>query len=96
MLHLKSPSRFLAACFAVAGLFLMSSRAMRADDLTYTFSGVASGTIVGPTALSSSTFSNQNFSIRFTEDPAIVTGSGGYYLLSSVSGMFTEAALRRR
>jgi hypothetical protein len=93
MLQLKSPSRLLPVWFAIAGgLLLISTRAMRADDLTYTFSGVASGAVVGPTALSSSTFSNQNFSISFTEDPTTVTGSAGYYLLSSISGAFTEGS----
>ncbi len=93
MLHLKSPSRLLPIGFAVAGSFLISSRAMRADDLTYTFSGVASGEVVGPTALSSSTFSNQNFSISFTGDPTDVTGSAGYYLLGPISGTFTEGSV---
>ena len=69
-----------------------STRVMRADDLTYTFSGVASGAVVGPTASSSSTFSNQDFSISFSEDPTTVTGSAGYYLLSSISGAFTEGS----
>jgi PEP-CTERM motif len=93
MLQLKSPSRLLPVWFAIAGgLLLISTRAMRADDLTYTFSGVASGAVVGPTALSSSAFSNQNFSISFTEDPTTVTGSAGYYLLSSISGAFTEGS----
>ena len=94
MLHLKSPSRFLPLCLAIAaGCLLLPTRAMRADSpLNYTFSGVASGSIVGPTALSSSTFSNQTFSISFIEDPAVVTGSAGYYLLSSVNGTFTEGS----
>lgn len=92
MLHLKSPSCFLPACAAVAaGCFLFQANVMRADPLLqYTFSGVASGSVVGPTALSSSTFSNQAFSISFIEDPALVTGSAGYYLLSPVSGTFTD------
>ncbi len=60
--------------------------------LDYTFSGVASGTIVGASVLSSSTFSNQNFSISFIEDPSTVTGADGYYSLSSISGTFTEGS----
>lgn len=94
MLHSHSPSRLPLACLAIAaGCLLAPARNLRADPLlTYTFSGVASGSIVGPTALSSSTFSNQNFSISFTEDPSTVTGSAGYYLLSSISGTFTEGS----
>ncbi|MGA8937832.1 MAG: PEP-CTERM sorting domain-containing protein [Acidobacteriaceae bacterium] len=94
MLHSKSPGFSLLACAGLAGgLLLASSTAMRADSpLDYTFLGVASGSIAGPTALSSSTFSNQDFSISFIEDPANVTGSAGYYLQSSISGTFAEGS----
>lgn len=92
MFPLKSPTLSLLLVAGVAvGLLAGSCVPMRADSLlNYTFSGVASGTIVGPTALSSSTFSNQSFSISFVEGAADVTGSAGYYLLSSVRGTFTE------
>jgi len=95
MFHFNSPSRLQVACMALAaGCLLAPAHVLRADPLlTYTFSGVASGSIVGPTALSSSTFSNQNFSISFIEAPTTVTGSAGYYLLSSISGTFTEGSV---
>ena len=94
MVYFNSPSRLQHSCLAlVAGFLLAPARVMRANPLLiYTFSGVASGSIVGPTALSSSTFSNQNFSISFLEDPTTVTGSAGYYLLGSISGTFTEGS----
>lgn len=92
MLQLKSPNRHLLHAVLAAGVLIFPARAMFADPLVYTFSGVASGAIVGPTALSSSIFSNQDFNISFTEDPSTVTGSGGYYLLSAINGTFTEGS----
>lgn len=76
----------------IAGGLFVPARALIADPLVYTFSGVASGSIVGPMALTSSSFSNQNFSISFLEDTTGVTGSDGYYLLSGISGTFSEGS----
>jgi hypothetical protein len=84
--------RLVSVVFTVAILLVPGRSAMANTMLDYTFSGVASGTIVGANVLSSSTFSNQNFSISFIEDPSTVTGSGGYYSLSSINGAFTEGS----
>jgi hypothetical protein len=91
MLSIKAcRSVLLPAAFAISAM-LLAAPASRADTLNYTFSGVGSGAITGNT---NTTFTNANFSINFTEDPADVVGNGtpGYYLLEDITGTLTEGA----
>jgi PEP-CTERM motif len=90
MFDLKYPRRQVLKSALIAGILLLPAPMLFAESMVYTFSGVASGSIVGPTALTSSSFSNQSFSISFTEDTTAVTGSAGYYLLSGINGTFIE------
>jgi hypothetical protein len=73
-----------------AAMILLPAGSAYAATETLTFTGDASGNIVGPNALSSSTFSDQAFTLTFTADPATITQSGGYDYLSDVDGTFTE------
>ncbi len=74
----------LNAAFAVATI-LLPARAVFADTLDYTFSGVGSGTI------NSTTFTDEAFSVTFTEDTSAITGSGGYFFYNPAGdGTFTE------
>ena len=92
MFPFKLPSRQMLKAVFVVCAALSPAGAMFATPLVYTFSGVASGSITGPTAVSSPSFSNQTFSISFTEPTTAVTGSAGYYLLSAISGTFSEGS----
>jgi hypothetical protein len=72
----------------IALMLLIPTSAAYAETLTFT--GNASGTIVGPTVFTTSTFSDAAFTLTFTASPASVTESGGYYYLSDMNGIFTE------
>ena len=80
----------MSAAILVAVL-LLSAGTMSASTLIYTFSGTASGTITS--GKTSTTFTNEAFSVSFTEDTSAITGSAGFFLYNPApGGMFTEGS----
>jgi hypothetical protein len=90
MLRIQS-WKYLLAVAAVVAVALYPSNSAFADEFTYTFSGTGSGVISGNT---NTTFSDAAFNITFMEDTANVVNNGtpGYFLLSGISGSFTEGS----
>lgn len=81
---------FMKTAILVAVL-LLSAGTMSASTLVYTFSGTASGTITS--GKTSTTFTNQAFSVSFTENTSAITGSAGFFLYNPASaGAFTEGS----
>ncbi len=81
--------KWIWMALAVA-LILLPASAAYADDLDYTFSGTASGTITGTT---NANFTDATFTLSFSADPASVDATGApYYRLSNLSGTFTEGS----
>jgi hypothetical protein len=92
MLQLISVRNFLKAALAVVAISFLLGSAALADTLTYTFSGVGSGTIAGNT---NTTFTDASFTATFTENTANITNFGvgsGYFLYTGISGTFTEGS----
>jgi hypothetical protein len=75
----------------LGAVLLLSAGTMSASTLVYTFSGTASGTITS--GKTSTTFTNQAFSVSFTENTSAITGSAGFFLYNPASGgTFTEGS----
>jgi hypothetical protein len=90
MLRIRSWKYLLATAALMAVVFYPATSAF-ADDFTYTFSGTGSGTISGNT---NAAFSDAAFNFTFVEDTANVISNGtpGFWLLSDISGSFTEGS----
>jgi hypothetical protein len=87
-MQIRSAGLNLFRAAFVAAIILLPGRAVFADTLDYTFSGVGAGTIgSGKT----STSFNGAFSISFVANTSeILPADPGYYLLPVTNGIFTE------
>jgi hypothetical protein len=91
MLRVTPTKRNLMSCAFAVAIAIFSAHAASASTLVYTFTGVGSGTIAG------TAFTNQSFTISFTENTTSITSpAGGYYQYggpgNGISVSFTEGA----
>jgi hypothetical protein len=77
-----SPSKLARAAFAVIAICLLPARAAHADNFSYVFSGVASGTVGGNP---SADFASSSFTLTIDQNTSAITNlGGGYYSYSDV------------
>src|SRR5208337_5623998 len=81
----SSRKKFFPVALAVI-MALVLAGAARASTVDYTFTGVGTGTISGNT---NGSFASVPFTANFVEDTSTMTGAGGYYMYSNISGSFT-------
>ena len=104
MMEMGSAGKSLLRATVVAvTTALLSACVAHASDLTYTFTGEASGTIFNVTQNTTTLFTDQSFTIQFLEDPTNLTTNGPnppdnlftHYGLdggSTISGSFSEGS----
>jgi hypothetical protein len=85
--RLSSRTKFFPVALATFVAFALNGVA-RASTIDYTFTGVGSNTVSGPSG--NEAFAGVTFTASFVLDPSTITGAGGYYLYEDVSGSFTE------
>ena len=83
--RLSSRKKFFSVALAVI-MALVLAGAARASTVDYTFTGVGAGTISGNT---NGSFASVPFTANFVVDTSTMTGAGGYYMYSNISGSFT-------
>jgi hypothetical protein len=87
-----SPRKLVSAAFAVIAICLLPVRAAHAQNLTYTFTGEGSGVVDNSGGTQINSFTNQDFTITFVENPAALQNFGAgslYTFYTGISGTFS-------